>query len=183
MKKLSFLVFVTALFAVTGANAQKQVIQKFQESQARLLEVNTNAYVRPQVVDFEIMTTAELTAKNAKIDATDGREYTVTGSQGRLVSRYLLTADKVIELKEDLANIRAWGVFQITKDFEADVLVGGVSDFKTSDDMPGLYELTIIGFPARFTGWNAITPEDYQWINIENLGRRTDAEKTKTLVK
>lgn len=196
MKKTARLICtLLACGAAVTAQAQKEAtyVQKYQNSQARLLDVTTNTYTKPLVVEFEPLSTSELTTMAGKLNAAgDGREYKVTGNtsstekgrnKGRVEAVIRMSKSKVeVELKGDVAEIRKWGTFQVIKDFNADVLLGPLFDVKTSD-AGDYYELTVIGFPARFTNWRELGQSDYNWINLENATRTSDSEKTKAIVK
>lgn len=196
MKKTAKLICALLLCGIAGtAQAQKETtyVQKYQNSQARLLDVTTNTYTKPLVVEFEPLSTGELTGMAGKLNsAGNGREYKVTGNtsstekgrnKGRVEGVIRMSKSKVeTELKGDVTEIRKWGTFQVIKDFNADVLLGPLFDIKTSDN-GDYYELTVIGFPARFTNWRELEQGDYNWINLENASKVSDNEKTKAIVK
>lgn len=177
--------FGTVLFG-TSAFAQKTtVVEKYEESQARLLDMSTNAHVKPLVAEFQIITNAELQQSVSTLNAKNGteRQYKLYGTKGRLESYLRLTKEKaLVELNGSPANIRSWAIFQINKDLNADVLVGATSDILKSEQND-YFEVTVIGYPARFTNFSSITPADYEWIRLENSTQTTDSEKTKSILK
>lgn len=72
--------------------AQKTTV-KFQDTQARLLDVKTNAYVKPLTVELKVDT-----------------------SKGRISDEWSLSKEQVeVEMGGDLANIRSWGVISHLK--------------------------------------------------------------------
>lgn len=170
----------------TSAFAQKAtVIEKYEESQARLLDMSANAHVKPLVAEFQIISNAELQQSASALNAQNGteRQYKLFGTKGRLEAYLRLTKEKaLVELNGNTANIRSWAVFQINKDFNADVLVGATFDLLKSEQND-YFELTVIGYPARFTNFSSITPADYEWIRLENSTKTSDSEKTKAIVK
>lgn len=180
----------------TTVQAQKEV--KFQNSQARLLDITTNAYVKPMIVEFEPLSVSEATTIANKLNAAgDGREYKVTGrtsetekgkNKARVEAVIRMSLAQVESLKNpvtgsvEVSEIRKWGTFQVAKAFDADVLLGPLFDVKTAD-AGGFYELTVIGYPARFVNWRDIRNDDYMWINVEKSTGKSDSEKTKAIMK
>lgn len=157
MKKV-LLLFVGILTFVT-VNAQKTVT-RVQETQARLLDVTSSAYVHPLTVEL-------------KVDENKGRVRDV----------WELTKEQAeIEMHGDLANIRSYGVFMSSKKHNCDVIVAATFNFKTSDNGNG-YELEVVGFPASFTKWATVTIADYEWIRLEMTQTTDDRDKIKAVIK
>lgn len=188
MKRQLLTACLLAAGALTGTvfaqKNQTTVIEKFQDSQARLLDVTTNAHVKPQVVEFAVLPDAELRQTAQKLNAKgEGRTFTVFGNVGRLESHLRITKEKaMVELRGELTNIRSWAVFQINQAFNSDLLVGATFDIQKPEDSE-FFEVTVIGYPARFTKFSSVTPADYEWIRLENSDNSTDADKTKTVRK
>lgn len=148
------------LLSVSGGYAQKATV-KIQDTQARLLDVNSNAYVRPLVVELKVDT-----------------------SKGRITDVWPLTKEQVeVEMSGDLANVRSWGVYQSSQKHKADVIVAATFNFQTDEDRPGFYKLTVIGYPASFINWETAKVTDYEWIRMEKTITTADREKISAIVK
>lgn len=84
MKKFYFIALFSFI-GILGMQAQKTTV-KFQDTQARLLDVKTNAYVKPLTVELKVDT-----------------------SKGRISDEWSLSKEQVeVEMGGDLANIRSW---------------------------------------------------------------------------
>ncbi|HRF86108.1 MAG TPA: hypothetical protein PLN34_06055 [Alloprevotella sp.] len=158
MKKI---VLISLLATVFGnmAFAQKTTY-KMQEVQARLLDVQSNAYVKPLTVEL-------------KVDET----------KGRIRDKWMLTKEQAeTEMKGEIVNIRSYGVYMSSKKHDADVIVAATFNLRTTDDGSG-YELEVVGFPARFFNWKTATPADYDWIRMEKTITTADRDKISAIVK
>lgn len=155
--------YLTAIFSfiyIMGIHAQKTTV-KYQDTQARLLDVTTNAYVKPLTVELKVDT-----------------------SKGRISDEWVLTKEQVeVEMGGDLANIRSWGVYQSSKKHNADVIVAATFNFQTDDTRNGVYKLTVVGYPASFINWATATQADYEWIRMEKVVTTSDREKISAIVK
>lgn len=157
MKKYIILL-LTAMMTLT-VSAQK-TITKVQDTQARLLDVTSNAYVHPLTVEL-------------KVDAAKGRVRDV----------WPLTKEQVeVEMHGDIVNIRSYGVFMSSKKHSADVIVAATFNFRTSDSGQG-YELEVVGFPASFVNWKTAVNADYEWIRMEKTQTTGDIDKIKAVIK
>lgn len=154
MKRL-FLISYVLLLGVCQVAAQKRV--EFKESQARLLEPQQSAYVKPLIVDL-------------KVDASQGRiHHVVTFSNAQVEA-----------LKNDISNMRSNALFQTTEKFNADVIVGATFDVQSIPDGSG-YTVTVIGYPARYDNWRSVAPEDYGWIHMGAI--QSESDKIKAVVR
>lgn len=160
MRKLFF--FIVFCSVAIAASAQK--IVDFQSAQARVLDVNTNAFVMPKVVELEMIKTVRSNA-DFRIDT---------------VVHY--SNEEVNAMKGDdlLANMRANASFKLCSEYGADVIVGALYEIRNNKDHTGM-EVRVIGYPARFSKWRNIQDSDYKWIGLKS--GTTDAEKTKAIVK
>lgn len=158
MKKL--LLFTLFIFIATiGALAQKTTV-KIQDTQARLLDVQSNGYVKPLTVEL-------------KVDE----------SKGRVRDTWPLTKEQVeVEMRGDIANIRSYAIYMSSKKHNADVIVAATFNFKTSEHADG-YEMEVVGFPATFINWKTATPADYEWIRMEKTQTTSDREKIQAVIK
>lgn len=159
MKKFYFIALFSFI-GILGMQAQKTTV-KFQDTQARLLDVKTNAYVKPLTVELKVDT-----------------------SKGRISDEWSLSKEQVeVEMGGDLANIRSWGVYQSSKKHNADVIVAATFNFQTDDMRNGFYKLTVVGYPATFVNWATATQADYEWIRMEKTVTTSDKEKIAVIVK
>lgn len=159
MKKVVLIVLLTFVY-ISGTYAQKSVVKEIEDTQARLLDVNSNAYVKPLVVELE-----------------------VDKSKGRIKDEWLLTKEDVeIKMNGDLANIRSWGVYKSSQKHNADVIVAATFNFKTTDDKSS-YMLTVVGYPASFINWETAQESDYEWIRMEKVVTTADRDKISAIVK
>lgn len=153
------LIFLAALACVYSGYAQKSNV-RMQDTQARLLDVNSNAYVKPLTVELVV-------------DQTKGRirdEWTLTKEQAES------------EMKGDLANIRSYAVYMSSQKHDADVIVAATFNIKTDDQGTG-YQVTVVGYPANFYNWKTADASDYEWIRMEKTLTTDDREKISAIVK
>lgn len=156
-KTLFFCLF--CLLATFGAMAQKTTV-KIQDTQARLLDVQSNAYVRPLTVELK-----------------------VEDSKGRIRDTWPLTKEQVeVEMRGDIVNIRSYAVYMSSKKHNADVIVAATFNFKSSDTTDG-YEIEVVGFPASFINWKTASQDDYEWIKMEKTQTTADREKIQAIIK
>lgn len=159
MKKL-FVLLALVLGYAGQANAQQRVITKKQQfTQARLLDVTSNAYVKPLTVELQ-----------------------VDKSKGRITDVWDLTIEDVESLKNDLTNIRSYGVYMSSNKHNVDVIVAATFNFRTNDAGTG-YVLTVVGYPANFVNWKTADATDMEWIRMEKTITTSDREKIAAVVK
>lgn len=154
MKRTLFIVM--ALVTCTVSFAQKSEF-RFQATQARLLDVMSNAYVKPLTVELQVI------------------------SQKRVSEVIKLTKQEVEQdMKGDLENIRSYVVYRASQMHDCDVIVAATFNIRTAGDG---YEVNIIGYPANFVNWKTATPEDYEWIKIEKTVTTSERDKIAAAVK
>lgn len=154
MKKVFMLLFV--LMSLTAFAQSKTT--RIQETQARLLDVTTNAYVKPLTVELKVIS-------------------------GRTVDSWKLSKEQVEnDFRGNVANIRSWAVYMASRKHDCDLMVAATFNFRSLDNGDG-YEIEIVGFPAIFQNWATITENDMYWINLENSSRKTENDKTKSINK
>lgn len=130
---------------------------RFQDTQARLLDVNSNAYVKPLTVELKVLTTT------------------------RVSEIIKLTKQEVeLDMKGDLNNIRSYAVYRASQLHNCDVIVAATFNVRTAD---GGYEVNIIGYPANFVNWKTATQADYEWIKMEKTQTTSDREKIAAAVR
>lgn len=158
MKKVMLLCLCGLSFAV-GAQAQKTTV-KVQDTQARLLDMQSNGYVKPLTVELK-----------------------VDDSKGRIRDTWPLTKEQVeTEMRGDIVNIRSYAVYMSSKKHNADVIVAATFNFKSLDNSDG-YEVEVVGFPASFINWKTAAPADYEWIKMEKAQTTADREKIQAIIK
>ena len=87
MKKLFFMVLF-ACIGILGVQAQKTTVE-YKDTQARLLDVVSNAYVKPLTVELKVDT-----------------------SKGRIRDEWPISKKVAeVDMGGDIANIRSWGVY------------------------------------------------------------------------
>lgn len=158
MKKILLLVTLIVSSVIVGY-AQKTVVKKFQDTQARWMDLQASGYVKPLAVELKV------------------------SSVGRISQSWPLSKDQAeLEMKGDLKNIRSWALFMTCEKYVADVIVAPTFNIKTTDDGNG-YVVTVVGFPANFVNWRTITDADYQWINLETTQTTANRENMNALIK
>lgn len=158
MKK-QILIALLALGCMSSVYAQKDRV-KVQDTQARLLDVTSNAYVKPLTVEL-------------KVDRT----------KGRIRDEWSLTKEQAEgEMKGDIVNIRSYAVYMSSQKHNADVIVAATFNFRTNDEGTG-YQITVVGYPATFENWKTADATDYEWIRMEKTQTTTDREKISAVVK
>lgn len=159
MKKLIVMVSLVLACAGQAAAQQRVVTKKQQFTQARLLDVTSNAYVKPLTV-----------------------ELSVDKSKGRINDIWELSLEDVESLKNDLSNIRSYGVYMSSNKHNADVIVAATFNFRTNDAGTG-YILNVVGYPATFVNWKTADAADLEWIRMEKTITTADREKISAVVK
>ena len=159
MKKLFFMVLF-ACIGILGVQAQKTTVE-YKDTQARLLDVVSNAYVKPLTVELKVDT-----------------------SKGRIRDEWPISQKVAeVDMGGDIANIRSWGVYMSSKFHNADVIVAATFNFETDPDNPDAYKLTVVGYPASFVNWKTATEADYEWIRMEKVVTTNEREKISAIVK
>lgn len=154
MKRFSFVML--ALMLCCASFAQKTEF-RFQATQARLLDVQSNAYVKPLTVELQVV------------------------SQKRVSEIIKLTRQEVEQdMKGDLDNIRSYAVYRASQLHNCDVIVAATFNVRTAGDG---YEVNIIGYPANFVNWKTATQADYEWIRMEKTVTTSERDKIAAAVK
>jgi hypothetical protein len=152
MKKV--LLFTVAALCSVVAYAQKEV--KFQDTQARLLDVSSNAYVKPLTVELKVM------------------------SEKHISEVIKLTAQDVRDMNGDIANIRSFAVYRASRLHDCDVIVAATFNIHS---VPEGIEVNIIGYPANFVNWKTASQADYEWIRMEKTITTDEREKIAAAIK
>lgn len=157
MKKLT-LFCMFCLVSVVGAMAQKSNV-KVQYTQARLLDTQSNGYVKPLTVELKV---------------NDG---------GRVKDQWRIDReDAEAAMNGDITNIRSYAVYLSSQKHDCDVIVAATFNIRTSDDGK-YYDVEVVGFPASFVNWKTATQADYEWIRMEKSLTTADRDKIQAVVK
>lgn len=157
MRKFTLFCMFSLVFAVS-AMAQKANV-KVQYTQARLLDTQSNSYVKPLTVELKV---------------ADG---------GRVRDQWRIAReDAEAAMNGDIANIRSYAVYLSSNKHNCDVIVAATFNIKTSDDGK-YYDIEVVGFPASFVNWKTATQADYEWIRMEKVQTTADRDKIQAVVK
>lgn len=171
------LVMLTFLGLATGVSyAQKQTTVKIQETQARILDVSPNAYVKPLTVELKVDT------EGAKFLGNVDGQILTREAGGRVVCNVIITNEEVEGMNGNIENMRSYALFQTAQLCHCDVIVAATFNLKTRDEGDG-YVMKVVGYPASFTGWATATQQDYQWIQMEKVQTTSDREKIQAVIK
>ncbi len=140
MKKNLGILFVAVICGVQ-AMAQSKVTQEFRNAQARVADGVAKVYVKPVVANVEVM--------NNKV---------------RIKETYPLTLTEVEGLGGNVENIRAYASYLASEKHGCDIILSPLYMIKNDKDT-NIYYVTVIGYPAKFVGWNDVKDEDWLWIN------------------
>jgi len=154
MKRSLLLVFTIAMSLF--CYAQKTEF-RFQDTQARLLDVTSNAYVKPLTVELKVLT-------------------------NKRVSEIIKLTRQEVEqdMKGDLNNIRSFAVYRASQLHDCDVIVAATFNVRTAGEG---YEVNIIGYPANFVNWQTATQADYEWIKMEKTVTTSERDKISAAVR
>lgn len=141
--------------------AQKTTQIQYQETQARLLDVTSNAYVKPLTVELKVK-------GNQRV-----REVVKIPREFALVA-----------MKGDPTNWRSYAVYEVSKRMQCDVIVAATFNIKY-DEVAGDkdVQIEVVGYPADFTNWQTATPQDLEWIRLEKTITTAEREKIAAAVK
>lgn len=129
---------LTALLLGVSQSVVAQKVE-YRQSQSRMLEPQQQVFVRPLVVDLNVMNNErqEATWPFPDVDIT---KMTV----------------------QDVSNLKINALYLTAQKFGADVIVAPTFDIRTEKKV---FKITVIGFPAKYENWKVATKEeDYRWI-------------------
>ncbi len=129
------------LMAAMAANAQKTTTYRYEDTQARAMDIVSTGYVKPLTVEL-------------KVDATKGRQ------------RFSYDMDREFvenDMKGDVENIRSYGLFKASAEASCDVIVAPTFHLYTNNK--GGYTLEVVGYAGTFVNWKTMTNEDMSWID------------------
>jgi len=154
---LSLFLFV----ACFDSFAQKTTQVQYQETQARLLDLSSNAYVKPLTVELKVKNSQRI------------REVV------KIPRNFALVA-----MKAAPSNWRSYAVYEVSKRLQCDVIVAATFNIKY-DEAAGDQDVQIevVGYPADFTNWQTATAQDLEWIRMEKTITTAEREKIAAAVK
>lgn len=157
MKRLLFIVFA---FAMCISSYAQKTEYRFQDTEARKVNVISNAYVKPLTVEVQVV-------------------------DGKRVSEIIKLTKQEVEgdMRGDLENIRNFAVYRVCQIHQCDMLVAAISNVRTSPSGDGSYEVNIIGYPANFVNWKTASQADYEWIQMEKTLTTADRDRIEAKVK
>ncbi len=143
MKKILLLFMSMAVVTMTMAQS-KVIVERMEDTQARLLDVTSKGYVHPLTVEV-------------KVDESIGRIKKTLSLSKRQAE---------IDLGGKLENIRSWAVYKTADELNVDIIVAPTISVRTNDEANG-YEVVVIGYAGNYVNWATATEDDYEWIRIE----------------
>lgn len=147
---------VMALCLTYTVNAQK--VESYQSTQARVLEPQSNAYVRPLTVELKVI------------------------NEQRIVDQWPLTPELVNAFRGNVEDIRSWGIYMSCKKHNCDVIVAATFNLQSDDTSKG-FTLDVVGYPAIYQNWKTATQADYEWIRMEKTQTTAEREKIAAIKK
>ncbi len=141
--------------------AQKNTQIQYQETQARLLDVSANAYVKPLTVELKVKSGQRI-REVVKIP----RDYAL------------------VVMKGNVSNWRSYSVYEVSKRLQCDVIVAATFNIKY-DEVAGDkdIEIEVVGYPADFLNWQTATTQDLEWIKLEKTITTAERDKIAAAVK
>lgn len=160
MKKFLLFAFLMGCLT-TNISAQKTTQVQYQETQARLLDVSSNAYVKPLTVELKVKS-------NQRI-----REIV------KIPRNFALVA-----MKGDPSNWRSYAVYEVSKRMQCDVIVAATFNIKY-DEVAGDQDVQIevVGYAADFSNWQTASLQDLEWIRMEKTITTAEREKIAVAIK
>ena len=157
--RTKIIMIMLAILGVTTVSAQSTKIYQYQETEARAMDVWSNAYVKPLTVELKV-------------------------KGGRTRTMVDIPADKVAALRNDPVNWRSYAGFVASKKMDCDVIVAPSFniDYNSALDN-GTVHVEVVGFPADYVNWKSATPEDMQWIATEKYITTQQREMNEAIVK
>lgn len=148
------------------ANAQKvgESSRKFSDTQARMLEVTTKSYVRPLVVDLNVV-----------------------GSRTLFKKQYS-KRDVEVAMGGNLDNLRSRAIYDATDKYNCDAIVAATFMIELSED-GNFYNLEMKGFPANFvqSSWHPMDEKDFEWLKIDkglgNYDKANDPDRAGAVIR
>ena len=145
LKKL-LLVIASAIASVTIASAQKidriETSVDYMESSARYLEPSQNIMTTPMIADLQVI--------GASVSYTEAEAF----------ENYEVT-EALISL---IPGFKSIALSRAARAHKADVIIGAMVDVITNEQ--GRLEITITGYPARYTNFRNATNDDIELVKF-----------------
>lgn len=145
LKKL-LLVIASAIASVTIASAQKidriETSVDYMESSARYLEPSQNIMTTPMIADLQVI--------GASVSYTETEAF----------ENYEVT-EALISL---IPGFKSIALSRAARAHKADVIIGAMVDVITNEK--GRLEITITGYPARYTNFRNATNDDIELVKF-----------------
>ncbi len=156
MKKIIFSSFVIAMLA-TSCGAPQRIL--YREAEGRNIEPAQNAVITPMVAELQVLT-------EQSISETIQFDIFVTSA-----------------IIGEIENYKRIALLNVAKKYNADTMVGALISVDTNKR--GYLEITITGYPARYTNFRSMTQDDL-WISKfhdehKNATKKGQSEKPSLL--
>lgn len=154
MRKVLIAALLGAVLSVPTF-AQRTTQVQYQETQARLLDVSSNAYVKPLTVELKVKGDKRVreVVKIPRVNA-------------------------LVAMKADPSNWRSYAVYEVSRRMACDVIVAATFNIKY-DEVAGDQdvEVEVVGYPADFVNWQTATAQDMEWIRMEKTITTSERDK------
>ena len=138
MKKTLFSLVVMTMLIGWSQSVMAQKVE-YRQSQSRMIEPQSQVFVRPLIVDLQVLTTER------QVDEWEVPEIDITKAT-----------------VGDSANEKIKALYKSARAHDADVIVAPTFDIRSAKK--GVI-ITVIGFPAKYVNWQVAKEEkDYKWI-------------------
>ena len=145
-KKTSLILFMLTISLLSYGQKDEY---RFQDTQARSVEVISNAYVKPMVGELKVLRQGT-------------QEYQIRLQQQDLLDLGM----KNLPFEAFLNNVRSYATYAATQQEHCDVIIAAVYNIRNNTEGGGLL-VTVKGFPANFVEWRTATETDLTWIHME----------------
>ena len=161
MKK-SFLLGCGMMLFAMSSNAQKTVVttKSFSDTQARMLEVTAKSYVRPLIVDLNVVGPRTIFPK----------DYTITEFE--------------VAMGGNLDNLRSRVIYDASTAWKCDAVVAATFKIEFDADK-NIYNVEMKGFPANFdqSSWHPMNEKDYQWLEVDKMVSSNDNNRAGAVIR
>ena len=147
MKRIMFVLAMASLSLVVFAQRDTRVV--YQESSTRTLEPDHYMMTAPLIADVVVSPN--------KITYTEKEAYKI----------FPVTAGNAEQIKAMMPDLKKIALSKAAKVHDADLLVGTIIDVITNDE--GLLEITVSGYPAKYTNFRNATRADIENVQEARL--------------
>lgn len=153
MRKL--LLSLATVLMMSACETSNYVISSYQEqySEARKLEAEATAIIRPVVGDVQV------------------------GSE-KIEDKWKFSDLQYANLGYNLQNVQNRGLYLSSKKHNADIIVAPIFNFeRIGEGESAYYELSITGYLGNFTNWKPMEAKDSTWMRADALYNVKNNEK------